>query len=52
MPILGTRKISRLEESAGAANIKLSADEISMIDRQLESISMSRVFGQKTTYKL
>ena len=39
--------VSRLEENAGATDITLSAEEIVLIDRQLENIPMSKVFGQK-----
>ncbi|MGI6590117.1 MAG: aldo/keto reductase [Eggerthellaceae bacterium] len=45
VPIPGTRKIERLKENAGAADVKLTADEVSKIDRALDSIPMSDVFG-------
>ena len=44
-PIPGTRKISRLKENAGAAEIVLSAAEVAAIDEQLSRVPMSAVFG-------
>ena len=45
IPIPGTRKLNRLEENAGAADITLSADETSEIDTKLNTMKMSEVFG-------
>ncbi len=45
VPIPGTRHLCRLKENAGAADIRLSQDELTSIDRQLTTISMSSVFG-------
>lgn len=45
VPIPGTRHLARLKENAGAADIKLSPDEIANIDRTLDSLPMSDVFG-------
>lgn len=45
VPIPGTRKISRLQENFGAADITLTADEVAQIDRLLEQMPMSPVFG-------
>lgn len=45
VPIPGTRHLSRLRENAGAADIKLSPEEIEKIDRTLDAIPMSDVFG-------
>ena len=45
VPIPGTRHLCRLKENIGAANINLSTDEVESIDRQLDSIPMSEVFG-------
>lgn len=45
VPIPGTRKISRLEENAGAANIEMSAEELKHIDEALDGMEMSEVFG-------
>ncbi len=45
VPIPGTRHLYRLKENLGAADIYLSQDELTEIDRQLDSIPMSDVFG-------
>lgn len=45
VPIPGTRKVSRLEENAGAANIEMSAEELKHIDEALDGMEMSEVFG-------
>ena len=45
VPIPGTRRPERLRENAGAADIALSAGDISAIDRALDGMDMSPVFG-------
>lgn len=45
VPIPGTRKPERLKENAGAADIVLSEPDISVLDKQLETMEMSAVFG-------
>lgn len=45
VPIPGTRHLSRLKENAGAADVKLSSDEVERIDRTLAMMPMSEVFG-------
>lgn len=45
VPIPGTRHADRLRENAGAADIKLSREEVENIDRTLDRIPMSKVFG-------
>ena len=45
VPIPGTRHLCRLKENIGATDINLSAEEVKAIDRQLDSIPMSEVFG-------
>lgn len=45
VPIPGTRKLDRLEENMKAADMKLSKEEVEMIDQMLETIPMSDVFG-------
>lgn len=45
VPIPGTRRLSRLQENAGAADIEFSATELQAIASALESMSMSDVFG-------
>ena len=46
VPIPGTRKVSRLEENAKSTIIKLTSEEVNLINTQLEKIPMSKVFGQ------
>lgn len=45
VPIPGTRRLSRLLENAGAANVTLSNKEVSAIDEALNGMEMSEVFG-------
>ena len=45
VPIPGTRKLQRLEENIGAADILLTDEEVSRIDETLNTIKMSDVFG-------
>lgn len=45
VPIPGSRKIERVRENAGAAEIMLTENEIAEIDRQLDKMEMSGVFG-------
>lgn len=45
VPIPGTRKQERLVENAGAAEVKLSAEEVTALDNALDHIKMSAVFG-------
>ncbi|MCI9596540.1 MAG: aldo/keto reductase [Firmicutes bacterium] len=45
VPIPGTRKAGRLRENAAAADITLSPQEISELDKALDSMAMSDVFG-------
>lgn len=45
VPIPGTRHLCRLKENAGAPDVKLSQEEIARIDRTLDTIPMSEVFG-------
>lgn len=45
VPIPGTRHLCRLKENAGAADIRLSREEIDIIDRTLDIMPMSEVFG-------
>ncbi len=45
VPIPGTRHLGHLKENAGAADIKLSLDEVVTIDRTLDAMPMSEVFG-------
>lgn len=45
VPIPGTRKLQRLKENAGAAEVKLTPEEVSRIDAALDAMPMSEVFG-------
>lgn len=45
VPIPGTRKLSRLKENIGAADIQLPIEEIQKIDELLDNMDMSDVFG-------
>lgn len=45
VPIPGSRKLERLRENAGAAEITLSAQEVQVLDDVLDRIEMSEVFG-------
>lgn len=45
VPIPGSRKIRRIEENLGAADLVLSEEEIKAIDDRLEHMEMSPVFG-------
>lgn len=45
VPIPGTRRLSCLLENAGAADVMLSAEEVSVIDEALNDMEMSEVFG-------
>ena len=45
VPIPGSRKPERIRENAGAAEVRLSADEIAAIDTALDGMEMSPVFG-------
>ena len=49
VPIPGTRRLSRLLENAGAADVTLSAEEVSDIDKALNGMEMSEVFGGSKT---
>ena len=45
VPIPGTRKLSRLLENAGASEVSLTANVVGAIDKALDSMDMSQVFG-------
>lgn len=45
VPIPGTRKLERLKENAGAAEVKLTAEEVRTLDNALDQIEISEVFG-------
>lgn len=45
VPIPGTRKLSRLQENAGAADVMFGSEEVKAIDKALDGMEMSEVFG-------
>lgn len=45
VPIPGTRHLCRLKENAGAADIRLTEEELRHIDTELAAMRMSEVFG-------
>lgn len=45
VPIPGSRKTERIKENAAAADIALTADEVAEIDKALNNMEMSPVFG-------
>ena len=45
VPIPGTRKPERLKENAGAADVVLTSSEVAALDKILDTIPMSQVFG-------
>ena len=45
VPIPGTRKLDRLQENAGATDIMLTDAEVKQIDKALDAMPMSDVFG-------
>ena len=51
VPIPGTRQQARMKENMGAADILLSAEEVSQIDEALDSMEMSAVFGGSAIHK-
>ena len=45
VPIPGTRKLSRLIENAGSADVELTAAEVKALDDALDNMEMSAVYG-------
>ncbi len=45
VPIPGTRKVERMKENLGAADVILTVDEVAAIDKALDEVGMSAVFG-------
>lgn len=45
VPIPGTRHLCRMKENIGAADIRMSTEEIAKIDKALDTMEMSEVFG-------
>ena len=51
VPIPGTRKSDRLRENGAAGDIMLTVEEVAAIDKRLDTIKMSAVFGGSHTAK-
>lgn len=45
VPIPGTRKLERMQENAGAADVLLTEAEVKVLDDALDTMKMSEVFG-------
>lgn len=45
VPIPGSRKVERMRENAGAADVALAPAEVEALDKALDTIPMSAVFG-------
>ena len=45
VPIPGSRKIERIKENGGAADIALTYEQVAEIDKRLDAMEMSGVFG-------
>lgn len=45
VPIPGTRKLHRLKENLGAADVELTPEEVATLDEALGSMEMSEIFG-------
>ena len=45
VPIPGTRRLSRLKENAGAADVRMTDKDVKAIDAALDAMEMSEVFG-------
>lgn len=51
VPIPGSRKEERIRENGGATDIMLTAEEVTEIDKQLDKMEMSGVFGGSAAAK-
>lgn len=51
VPIPGTRKLERLEENAGACEVVLTEQEVDAVDKALDAMTMSEVFGGSKVVK-
>ena len=49
VPIPGSRKVERMRENSGAAEVVLSREEVETIDKTLDATPMSAVFGGTQT---
>lgn len=51
VPIPGTRKTERMKENAGSADIELTESEVAALDKALDNMKMSEVFGGSKVVK-
>lgn len=51
VPIPGTRKTERMKENVGAADIILTESEVAALDKALDNMNMSEVFGGSKVVK-
>ena len=51
VPIPGSRKVERIRENGGAADIELTAVEVAAMDERLDQMEMSGVFGGSPVQK-
>ena len=51
VPIPGTRKTERMKENAGSADIELTESEVAALDKALDKMKMSEVFGGSKVVK-
>lgn len=51
VPIPGTRKVERMKENMGAADVILTLNEVNALDKALDNIEMSAVFGGSKVIK-
>lgn len=45
VPIPGSRHLNRIEDNLKAAQIKMTPEEVAQIDKALDAVPMSEVFG-------
>ena len=45
VPIPGSRKLERIRENLGAADIELTAEEVTAIDEKLDNLNTSALYG-------
>lgn len=51
VPISGSRKVERIRENAGVADIELTAQEVAAIDDKLDHVEIFGVFGSSPVKK-
>lgn len=45
VPIPGSRHLNRIEDNSKAAQIKMTPEEVAQIDKAIDAVPMSEVFG-------